>query len=212
MKKTNKLNILVKNVKFFVKKCREKNKKLLTLNSLDETDNEYTNGAGKFLDDKISFQKKFKGSSMDTSSSKGFDEPTPNIYKKYATTNSSEIKKIDSQDNFRNKSGYLDKNLTNLKNKMSHEEKEDNNQDFDINSKMFDHERMEYNEEGFFKTQSKDRKLEYVKNEIMEYDLNLLNLYKKLDKGSKNSKLFKKNKEKGPKKNISANAASVAKK
>ncbi|ETB58410.1 hypothetical protein YYC_04016 [Plasmodium yoelii 17X] len=212
MKKTNKLNILVKNVKFFVKKCREKNKKLLTLNSLDETDNEYTNGAGKFLDDKISFQKKFKGSSMDTSSSKGFDEPTPNIYKKYATTNSSEIKKIDSQDNFRNKSGYLDKNLTNLKNKMSHEEKEDNNQDFDINSKLFDHERMEYNEEGFFKTQSKDRKLEYVKNEIMEYDLNLLNLYKKLDKGSKNSKLFKKNKEKGPKKNISANAASVAKK
>ncbi|CAD2100140.1 hypothetical protein YYG_03678 [Plasmodium vinckei petteri] len=212
MKKSNKLNILVKNVKFFVKKCREKNKKLLTLNSLDETDDEGTNDAGKFLDDKIRFQKKLKGGSMEINSTNGFDEPTPNIYKKYATTNSSEIKKIDSQDNFRNKLGHLDKSRTNLKNKSSYEEKEDNNQNFDINYKLFDNERIEYNEEGLLKEQSKDRKLEYVKNEIMEYDLNLLNLYKKLEKGSKNSKSSKKNKEKTLKKNLSANATPVTKK
>ncbi|CAD2088098.1 conserved Plasmodium protein, unknown function [Plasmodium vinckei brucechwatti] len=212
MKKSNKLNILVKNVKFFVKKCREKNKKLLTLNSLDETDDECTNDTEKFLDDKISFQKKLKGGSMEINRSNGFDELEPNIYKKYATTNSSEIKKIDSQDNFRNKLGHLDKNRANLKNKTSYEEKEDNNQNFDINYKLFDNERIEYNEEGLLKEQSKDRKLEYVKNEIMEYDLNLLNLYKKLEKGSKNSKSSKKNKEKAPKKNLSANATPVTKK
>ncbi|SBT31247.1 conserved Plasmodium protein, unknown function [Plasmodium ovale wallikeri] len=202
MGKSKKLSTLVKNVQFFVKKCREKNKKLLSINSLDDDDDDKY-ASGNFADDKTNFDEICKEHSIEYSS-KGSLEAKRDIYKKYASTFSGELRRIHTQDNFHNLSDYLDKKdnkkFGKLKNEKNEEEKENADNSFvQMNYKVLDNERSKVGRDEILKEKGKDRKMEDVKNEIMEYDVHLSKLYKKLGKGSKNSKLLGKSKKSKPK-------------
>lgn len=64
MGKSNHLSDLVKNVQFFVTTCREKNKKLMSMSSLDLSDDEIYTTTMNLLEDKKYGDKDDKGNYM----------------------------------------------------------------------------------------------------------------------------------------------------
>ncbi|CRG98626.1 conserved Plasmodium protein, unknown function [Plasmodium relictum] len=191
MDKTSKLSSLVKNVQFFVKKCREKNKKLLTLSSLD--DNDEIHEPGNFMNDKTNLDRSFKESST-INSSKCSGESKYDIYKNSDSTYSKELRRTNTEDNFHNISDYSDnvfkKKFIKLK------EKDSINETFEGSDKLLDTDKNGTMRLEISKVRLKDRKMDDIKNKIMEYDLDLLKIYNKLETTAKTRSFRKKKKKK----------------
>ncbi|GAW79318.1 hypothetical protein, conserved [Plasmodium gonderi] len=207
MGKSKKLKDLVKNVQFFVKKCREKNKKLLSMSSLDEKDEEQNSGI--FTDDKANANKSYRENSTENIS-KGSSESKFDMHTKLGSLYSRDLRRTQTQGNFHSLFDYLDKTNCNKIIKLKADggkngvEKSEENVFKGLPTKdeeQLQGEKSDISSVESKKEKSKDKKMEDVKNEIMEYDLHLLNIYKKLERGSKNGKLFGKNGTKKSKKN-----------
>ncbi|SBT86287.1 conserved Plasmodium protein, unknown function [Plasmodium malariae] len=214
MRKSKKLNSLVKSVQFFVKKCREQNQKLLTMSSLDETNDAYASES--FADAKIYFDKSCKAHSV-ANSSKGSSDSKYGMYRKCANTRSNKLRRAHTQGSFHNLCDYQDnedgKKFTGVKkggeemgikmggeisqnigNKMG-DEIGDETEAIGITDQIAKMTGVEASKEDKSKDTKMDNiKTDDIKNEMIAYDLHLLNLYKKLESSSKNSKLIKKNK------------------
>ncbi|ANQ06113.1 Uncharacterized protein PCOAH_00004940 [Plasmodium coatneyi] len=194
MGKSRKLKNLVKNVQFFVKKCKEKNKKLLSLSSLDEKDE--TLNSGTFTDEKTDGTKSFKENSAENISKMSSESKYDITHADFATAYSRQLRRSQTQGNLHTLSDYFDRRIGK---KMVKFVKDGGKRQL-VGGSM--DEGVSLNDEEEFRTeksytssveikkkkQSKDRRMEEMRNEILECDLHLLSIYKKLEKGEKSGR------------------------
>ncbi|CRG98210.1 conserved Plasmodium protein, unknown function [Plasmodium gallinaceum] len=192
MDKASKLNSLVKNVQLFVKKCREKNKKLLTLSSLDDTDEMYI--PGNIINGKTNVDRSFKESST-VNSSKCSGESKYNIYKNFDNVYSKELRRTNTEDDIHNISDYSDNTFK--KKFIKLKEKDSISETFEGYKKLLDTDKNNTNNKlGVFKERIKSGNIDDLKSKIMKYDLDLLKIYNKLETTTKNRSFRKKKKKK----------------
>ncbi|KJP87908.1 hypothetical protein AK88_02512 [Plasmodium fragile] len=197
MGKSRKLKNLVKNVQFFVKKCREKNKKLLSLSSLDEKDETFNSGI--FTDEKTNGSKSFKENSAENISKLSSESKYDITHADFATSYGSQLTRSQTQGNLRTLSDYFDrrsgKKIVKLGNDGrkrevvggSMDEGVSLNDEEEVRTAKSDTSSVEIKK----KKQSKESRMEAMKNEIMECDLHLLSIYKRLEKGSKSGRVLR---------------------
>ncbi|KMZ95314.1 hypothetical protein PVMG_05181 [Plasmodium vivax Mauritania I] len=190
MGKSRKLKNLVKNVQFFVKKCREKNKKLLSLSSLDEKDE--TLNSGIFTDEKTNGSKSFKENSAENISKASSESKYDPTHADFASAYGNPLRRSHTQGNLHTLSDYFDRRSGKKIVKLGKDggKRETIGGSMDEAASLNEEEvRTEKSDSSSVeikrKKQPKDSRMEEMKNEIMEYDLHLLSLYKKLEKGSR---------------------------
>ncbi|EUD65211.1 hypothetical protein C922_04340 [Plasmodium inui San Antonio 1] len=194
MGKSRKLKNLVNNVKFFVKKCREKNNKLISLSSLDEKDE--TVNLGIFTDEKTSGSKSFKENSDENISKVSSESNCDITHADFATAYGSQLRRAQTQGNMHSLSDYFDRRIGKKIVKLGNDGGKRKviggsmdrgvslNDEEEVRTEKSDTRNVEIKK----KKQCKDRRMEEMRNEIMECDLHLLSIYKKLEKGLKSGR------------------------
>ncbi|CAA9986552.1 conserved Plasmodium protein, unknown function [Plasmodium knowlesi strain H] len=197
MGKSRKLKNLVKNVQFFVKKCREKNKKLLSLSSLEEKDEMLNSGI--FTDEKTDGSKSFKENSAENISKMSSESKYEITHEDFATAHGRHLRRSQTQGNLHTLSDYFDrrigKKMVKFGNDGSKRKLVGGSMDEGVPLNDEEEVRTEKSYTSSVgtkkKKQSKDRRMEEMKNEILECDLHLLSIYKKLEKGSKSGRVVR---------------------